>query len=354
MIAMSMLLAPGTVNVKLALDPVYNNLASLYLLTLPETPGINEWVKNTAAALTAAQMRTHRVVKIALYSAYEPDEDWSSFPAYLDALAERDPTLLRARFLNHMFPDIGEEYASRGQMMDLETFIAQIDRGELDHEFDHDLFAEAYALLNDPPTLRETVVSHLTSMWDEHLAAEWERNEATLRQVVTTFQESSYIGLTAYEAIKTITGREAHGNWQDMLAKTETLVFVPSPHIGPYLMNYAYPPVTRMLFDAHRPRVARGTANLTQIELLVQLRTLADETRLSILDLLLREGELCAQDIIARLDLAKSSGSRHLSQLSAAGYLRERQGVGKAKCYAINPDRFRETLRFLDRYTKAS
>jgi ArsR family transcriptional regulator len=80
------------------------------------------------------------------------------------------------------------------------------------------------------------------------------------------------------------------------------------------------------------------------------LRTLADETRLSILDLLLREGELCAQDIIARLDLAKSSGSRHLSQLSAAGYLRERQGTGKAKCYAINPDRFRETLRFLERY----
>lgn len=347
---MSILLAPGTVDVKFALDPVYNNLASLYMLTFSETPGVNEWVKHTAAALSAAQMRTHRVVKIVLYSAYEPDEDWPSFPAYLDALAERDPTPMRARFLRHMFPDIGEEYASRGQMMDLETFIAQIDRSELDHEFDHNLFAEAHALLKDPESLREVIVSHLTAMWHEHLAAEWERNEAFLYQVVDAFQERDYVGLTAYEAIRTITGREAHGNWQEILAKTRTLIFIPSPHVGPYLMHYAYPPVTRMLFDAHLPQAARSAADLTKTELLVQLRTLADETRLGILDLLLHEGELCAQDIIARLDLAKSSASRHLSQLSAAGYLTERQGPGKTKCYTINPAHFQGTIRFFERY----
>jgi DNA-binding transcriptional ArsR family regulator len=349
---MSILLAPGTVNVKISLDPVYNNLASLYLLTFSEASGVNEWVKSTAAALSAAQIRTHRMVKIVLYSAYEPDEDWPSFPAYLDALAKRDPTLLRARFLRHMFPNIGEEYASRGQMMDLETFIAQIDRSELDHEIDHDLFAETHALLSDPPALRETVVSHLTSMWDGHLAAEWERNEATLQQIVSALQSRAHARMTAYEAIRAVTGREAHGNWQEILAATETLIFIPSPHIGSHLMHYAYPPVTRVLFDAHRPQAARSAVDLTQTELLVQLRTLADETRLRILDLLLQEGELHAQEIISRLGLAKSSGSRHLSQLSATGYLTEHQGPGKAKCYAINPDRFRETLRFLERYAE--
>jgi DNA-binding transcriptional ArsR family regulator len=349
---MSILLAPGTVDVKFALDPVYNNLASLYMLTFSETPDVDEWVKHTAATLSAAQMRTHRVVKIVLYSAYEPDEDWPSFLAYLDALAERDPTLMRARFLRHMFPDIGEEYISRGQMMDLETFIDRIDRSELDHEFDYDLFVEAYALLKDPERLREVIVSHLTAMWHEHLAAEWERNEASLQQIVDAFQERDHVGLTAYEAIRTITGREAHGNWQELLAKTRTLIFIPSPHVGPYLMHYAYPPVTRMLFDAHLPQAAHSTANLTRTELLVQLRTLADETRLSILDLLLREGELCAQAIIARLDLAKSSASRHLSQLSAAGYLIERQGPGKTKCYTINPAHFQGMTRFFERYVQ--
>jgi DNA-binding transcriptional ArsR family regulator len=350
---MSILLAPGTVDVKFALDPVYNNLASLYMLTLPQTPGVNDWVRQTAQALSTAQMQTHCVVQIVLYSAYEPDEDWPSFPAYLDALTERDPALLRARFLKHMLPNIGEAYASRDQMMDLETFVDQIDRSELDHAFDPDLFAKAHALLSDPPALRDTIVSHLTAMWREHLAEEWERNEAFLHQIVGAFQAHDYVDLTAYEAIKTITGREAHGNWQDILAKTETLIFVPSPHIGPYLMHYAYPPVTRMLFDAHLPPAAHSTASLTRTDLLVQLRTLADETRLSILDLLLDEGELCAQDIIARLELAKSSASRHLSQLSAAGYLTERQGPGRTKCYTINPDRFRDTRRFLKRYTKS-
>ena len=74
--------------------------------------------------------------------------------------------------------------------------------------------------------------------------------------------------------------------------------------------------------------------------------------RLRILELLLEEGELRAQEIITRLKLTKSSASRHLSQLSAAGYLVERQKTGKAKYYTLNPVRFRETLRFLERYTQ--
>ena len=92
-------------------------------------------------------------------------------------------------------------------------------------------------------------------------------------------------------------------------------------------------------------------AGMSRSELLVQLRALADETRLRILDLLLQEGELHAREIVSRLGLARSSGSRHLSQLSATGYLTERQGPGKAKCYAIKPERFQETMQFLQRYT---
>jgi ArsR family transcriptional regulator len=350
---MSILLVPGTVNVQFALDPVYNNLASLYLLDFAgEYTDLDEWVRQTATSLPAGPMHTNWLLFEILYAAFEPDEDWPSFPAYLDSLVKRDPALLRNRFLRHMFPDIGEGYASRGRMMDLETFIGQIDRSELDHEIERDLFAEAYALLSDPPALHDTVFSHLAAMWDEHLAAEWKRNEATLHQVVVAFQSRTYAGLTAYEAIRAVAGREAHGNWREILAAAQTLTFVPSPHIGPHLMNYAYPPVVRIIFDAHLPQeAAHTTAGISRSELLVQLRALADETRLRILDLLLQEGELGAQEIVSRLELARSSGSRHLSQLSATGYLTERQGSGKAKCYAINPERFRETMQFLQRYT---
>jgi DNA-binding transcriptional ArsR family regulator len=350
----NILLAPGAVSVRFALDPVYNNLASLYMLSFADVcPEVDEWVREAAAGLSAEQMRGQLLLEI-LYSASEPDEDWPSFPAYLNDLAQRDPYLMRSRFLNHMFPSVSAAYARRNQWMDLETFVAEIDRSEFDREFEPDLFVEAHALLGDPPAMRDTIVSHLTTMWHQVLAPEWERNRAFLEQVVDAFQGRDYAGLSAYEAIRAVTGREAHGNWQQMLASAKTLIFIPSPHIGPYLLHYAYLPVVRMMFDARLPQGGEPVSvELTRSDLLVQLRALADDTRLRILELLFEEGELCAQEIITRLELAKSSGSRHLSQLSATGYLTERQGAGKTKCYALNPARFQETLRFFESYAQA-
>jgi DNA-binding transcriptional ArsR family regulator len=144
------------------------------------------------------------------------------------------------------------------------------------------------------------------------------------------------------------------GRWQDMLSSIETIVFVPSPHIRPYLMHFGHISVVRMLFGARFPQKEEsGATGLERADLLVQLRALADETRLRILDLLLDRGELYAQEIIAQLDLTRSSASRHLSQLSATGYLIERQGTGKAKCCALHPERSRETLKCLECYARA-
>ena len=349
-------LVPGTVSVRFAVDPVYNNLASLYMLDFADDHQVDEWVKKAAAGLSDEERRAQWVLVEILYSAYEPDKDWPSFPAYLDHLAQHDPVLMRNRFLKHMFPHTGEEYVRNDQLMDLQTFIAQIDRSEFDREFEHDLFAEAHSLLGDPPAMRDAIVAHLAQMWRQVLSAEWERNEPDLREIVDAFQRraNAYSEQTAYKAIRSVTGREAHGKWQEMLSWTETIIFIPSPHIGPYLMHFAYAPVVRMLFGARFPQgVKSSVTGLERADLLVQLRALADETRLRILELLLDRGELYAQEIIAHLDLTRSSASRHLSQLSATGYLVERQGTGKAKCYALHPERFRETLRTLEGYARA-
>ena len=59
----NVLLAPGTVDVRIALDPVHNNLASLYMIALADTyPGYNEWVERVAAGLSGAQRRTHQLL----------------------------------------------------------------------------------------------------------------------------------------------------------------------------------------------------------------------------------------------------------------------------------------------------
>ena len=54
-------------------------------------------------------------------------------------------------------------------------------------------------------------------------------------------------------------------------------------------------------------------------------RALSDETRLSMLLLLLREGELCVCDFMEVLGVTQSKASRHLRYLVNAGLLQDRR-----------------------------
>jgi ArsR family transcriptional regulator len=54
-------------------------------------------------------------------------------------------------------------------------------------------------------------------------------------------------------------------------------------------------------------------------------KALSDETRLSMLGLLLREGELCVCDFVEVLGVTQSKASRHLRHLVNAGLLQDRR-----------------------------
>ena len=54
-------------------------------------------------------------------------------------------------------------------------------------------------------------------------------------------------------------------------------------------------------------------------------KALSDETRLSMLGLLLREGELCVCDFVEVLSVTQSKASRHLRYLVNAGLLQDRR-----------------------------
>ena len=91
------------------------------------------------------------------------------------------------------------------------------------------------------------------------------------------------------------------------------------------------------------------TPSLGRSELLVRLNALADDTRLHILELLTREEELCAKDIMQTLNLSQSAASRHLRQLTATGFLNERRQE-TAKCYNLSAERIDDTLDALARF----
>ena len=54
-------------------------------------------------------------------------------------------------------------------------------------------------------------------------------------------------------------------------------------------------------------------------------KALSDETRLQMLGLLLKEGELCVCDFVAVLGVSQSKASRHLRHLVHAGLLQDRR-----------------------------
>jgi len=341
-------LAPGTVQIEIELSPIYNTLTSLYLVSLAETTtGFDPWVEEVAAALPLDRRRTHRLVFDLLYSAYEPDAEYTSFPIYLEHLKQTPPQTLQQRFLRHMFPQ-GDATLHQLVLADRERFAVELNRSELDQEVDDDLLTAAQALVIDSPALALTVIEHLQWMWQHWMADEWARHAAWLAEMVTRHQAQRYPEQNGYDAIKAVTGRSVGDNWHQLLAHARVLRFIPSPHVGPYLMHIAYPPLMRVVFGAQLPPgTTTDPTEAIRLDLLVQLRALADDTRLRILELLQGESELCAQDIVAKLGLSKSNASRHLSQLSAAGYLVEEQRAGKIKCYRLNPVRIVQTSQSL-------
>ena len=62
-------------------------------------------------------------------------------------------------------------------------------------------------------------------------------------------------------------------------------------------------------------------------DLAAVFKALSDETRLSMLGLLLREGELCVCDFVAVLAVTQSKASRHLRYLVNAGLLQDRRAA---------------------------
>ena len=75
---------------------------------------------------------------------------------------------------------------------------------------------------------------------------------------------------------------------------------------------------------------------------------LADQTRLSILDLL-QTGERTVNDLTDNVDICQSGVSRHLGILQGAGFVQVRRDAQR-RYYSLRPERFREIEEWLAGY----
>jgi DNA-binding transcriptional ArsR family regulator len=354
------IVVPYTAPVTIALEPAHNAIHSLLLLTQTERlSGLGDWVIHTVSALTPQERRRHELVLIGLHYAVLPEQSWPSFPAYLNHLATLDPNVLRdkmlatyARFLP-MTDGAHRMGYGEPQPIDLEAILEDADsylnflRARFEaSKIDTQLETDAYSYVIDPPAMQELIVSHLQKMWEEHLAPEWERVEPMLQDAVSAFQHVDVSDMSRLEATRLITGQEfKEEKWKKEFERLERLIFVPSAHVGPYLGKMWGGDVLWLLFGARLPEGIQFHApDLSRAEIVVRLSALANDNRLQILKLVSDRGELSSQDIMAGLGLSQSTASRHLKQLKATGYLAERRCNG-AKCYTLDSERIRDTLR---------
>ncbi len=350
---------PSRAKISIRLEPVFNVLHSLMLLSkCDQVSGFGDWVSHTAQGMSAEERRVNDLVMIGFHYAVMPQRSWESFPAYLKHLQATSAVALRDQMLQVY---LAKPYCDRakvvGQTPGLDVrvalksankyleFLRQIFGAD---KIDVGIETQAYKYVSNPPAMKKMIVAHLRTMWKKYLAPEWESVKPMLQEAVKAFRQGDFGKMSRAEAYRWITGQDlVDTKWKQRFEESEQIVFVPSAHVGPYTHGFQAGNTLGIIFGAHLPEGARDIAPaLNRADVIVRLSALTDDTRLRILKFIAEKGEARSPEIIQALNASQPAVSRHLMQLVATGYLSERRCDG-AKCYALNPERIKETLEAL-------
>jgi len=345
---------------RVSLEPVPNAIASMMLLTkAEEMPGSGPWVAEMREKLTTEDLFRHRLVIIGFFHAILPEKDWASFSDYLDNLEKSDPVSLRDKMLD-TYAEIciacDEEVKAAGVNWDdvlssPDAYVGFLLERFGEHLVEVDMETKAYEYVIDPPAMQKLIVDHLRWFWKEHLSQEWERTEPILRESIRAFQNTNFDNMNRLEMARYITGQDLEEEkWSHTLGKAEQVVFMPNPHIGPYVTRMYCRDVVILVFGARLPEDANvRIPELDRADIVARMSALADDTRLRILQMIAESGELRSQEIMEEVGLSQPSVSRYLTQLTATGYLQERR-VNGSKAYALNHDRIEKTLKAVHKF----
>ncbi len=358
-----LILAPAIVEATVETEPVLNAFNSLMTIVKANAgvSGFSNWVMQTTQALSKERLHIHKLVFNGLYYAVEPRQSWPHFEDYLAHMEAIEPEELRQRVLGtYVGPYFGEVPFSeqpKPEPMELlnsqEGFLSYLNSCCSTHGIDEEIEKVAFGYLQNPPAMKELIVSHLRTMWEDVMADEWQRVEPMIQESVDALRQINLSGLSALEAFQKVTGVEPTEKIYHLLNENRRVVFVPSVHIGPYKHKIIGDDTLWIIFGARVPEGAESSKPALSInDLMVQLGALADETRLRILALVVEYGELCTMDIMEHLDLSQSTAQRHLKHLTATGYLIAQRREG-AKCFSLNSARFDQTFNAMKRLLKA-
>ena len=368
---------PQPVIAVVALEPVYSILMSMAALRSPENyGGLEDWVIQTASGMEPALRAEHHLLfgwlwLDALTNAVARGPATESFPAYLTALAAQDPTVLRDKLFYWLLHSphlrVGYEYR-----LDMPMAMQPMAPSDLDLLLTHAaafvaLMTErvgakveelegAYAihtLFNQPEQLQSRLVTHLQTLWERFLAAEWLRVQPRLQATVAAFQSIQLENLSILEAMQLVTGRDLRPAFRlDTLLAYRYIRFIPHMHTGPYIVWFGNDEELRIGFPARQPpSVAQRRPAFDLSTSVNRYKALADETRLAILLAIREAEELSTQAVIDQFALDKSAASRHLRQLVATSLIEEARAEGAKKVYRMNDKAIAELIQLLTQLT---
>jgi ArsR family transcriptional regulator, arsenate/arsenite/antimonite-responsive transcriptional repressor len=195
------------------------------------------------------------------------------------------------------------------------------------------------ALYDNPDQVRARVLSLISRFYDEHYGPDEERRVRCMERSAARYRGEDTSDIDA--VIRRVTGRHA-SCIQEKSDNYTQFIFVPSVDAGPYNSCADLPPLHGLHYPCD-PEPSGVTDDAISTHRLAQVyRALSDEQRLRILRDL-REGELYAQEIVARTGLNQPVVSRHLAFLKAVGLVNVRR-QNNMKFFSLN-SAMRDELR---------
>ncbi len=341
--------AAPTLDVAFDMSVPHDLFATLSLMVkAPWRTGFSEWVYETAAALGSQGRRDAATLTPLLGTVVRgPDAPiltlpataaaWRDLDAYL-AYLEGQPRAFYADLAVRFIRDASECVAPGEAGMPLAALLARyLDdqrarRGVSGVYFDPEL---AEAVLIQPTLLHERLTGFVRAFAREHYGPSLAREADLLRGALTYHRRQSYRGQID-DIFGAVTGRALPHESQLTLARAAEVVFVPSPHIGPYFYLITTGSRVYISFNARTVATGRSAEPSTPdvVHLFPPLKALADETRLHILALL-QAGEHTQDSLVATLGISQPTASRHLGLLERVSLVRARRDNG-LKYYSVD------------------
>jgi DNA-binding transcriptional ArsR family regulator len=339
-----------------AVEPAINAFNSMVLISkAKDDPGFHEWVAKTRNQMSAEELARHNLVTIGFHYAILPQRNDISFEAYMDELEATPPSTLRERLLDAYSKVCMTEECKKEKnkpvnwdevLSSAKNYVAFLKRRFGKDLTDVEMEIRAWQYVIDPAALKQLVTGHIRWFWKSHLQAEWERVLPMLEQTAKAFNKIDMNDMTRAEIVQFVTGKELQDmKWAGEVESAREVFFVPNAHMGPYIHLAWTGESHHILFGAHLPEGSDvQVPELDRAEIVSKLSALADETRLQILQMIAKNGEMRSNEVMDALKLSQPSISRYLGQLTANGYLQERR-VNGAKAYTLNRDRIEKTLK---------